>query len=411
MLNFIRYLQGYVCIKICGYSPERFMNLCRNNGIVLWDITPNNHEYIMKMSIKDFKRIKPFIKKTRVKTVIIKKLGLPFFMYKNRKRKTFFWCIPICFLFLYFMTGFIWAFQFNGNKQVTDDMLYSFLEENGVEIGTRINSIKIEELERKIREEYNNVTWTSIKIKGTEFIVDINENDLSWNDKKKNSSNESDISSIADGKIISIITRSGIPKVKRGDEVKKGDILVEGSIPIFDNDGNIISYEYCNADADVYLKYKYPVNMKVSRYYQYKNYTGREKQKKYFRIGAKYLSFYALKIKYPKYDILEEEKQLLLFKDIYLPLFWGKKVYREYVMIDALYSEDAAKSLLNVKLNQEIQDLTEKGVQIIENNVKISDNSEDFFLTGFMVVVERNDLKTAVVKKQIEKMETQTLNE
>ena len=157
--------------------------------------------------------------------------------------------------------------------------------------------------------------------------------------------------------------------------------------------------------------YQYPVNKKVSRYYQYKNYTGREKQKKYFRLGAKYLSFYALKIKYPKYDILEEEKQLLLFKDIYLPVFWGKKVYREYVMIDALYSEDAAKSLLNEKLNQEIQDLTEKGVQIIENNVKISDNSEDFFLTGFMVVVERNDLKTAVVKKQIEKMETQTLNE
>lgn len=56
MLNFIRYLQGYVCIKIYGYSPERFMNLCRNNGIVLWDITPNNHEYIMKMCVSDFKK-------------------------------------------------------------------------------------------------------------------------------------------------------------------------------------------------------------------------------------------------------------------------------------------------------------------------------------------------------------------
>ncbi len=411
MLNFIRYIQGYVCIKIFGYSPERFMNLCRNNGIVLWDITPGNHDYIMKMSIKDFKRICPFVRKTRVKAVIINKVGLPFFMFKNRKRKTFFICIPVCILFLYCMTGFVWAFGFNGNVQLTDDMLYSFLEDNGVKIGTRISSINIEDLERKLREEYNYITWTSIKIKGTEFIVDINENDLTQTENVQSSYTESNIASIADGKVISIITRSGIPKVKKGDEVKKGDVLVEGSVPIFDNDGNIISYEYCNADADIFLLHKHIVNKKLSRYYQYKNYTGREKQKKYIRIGDKYLSTQAGGIKYLKYDVLEEERQLLIFKDIYLPIFAGKKTYREYVMIDALYSEDAAKSLLNRTLEEELKDLTEKGVQIIENNVKISGNSEYYLLQGYMMIVDKNDYKIPIESKQIEEMETKALNE
>lgn len=84
-----------------------------------------------------------------------------------------------------------------------------------------------------------------------------------------------------------------------------------------------------------------------------------------------------MKIKYPKYDILEEEKQIIVIQGYLFTCILGKKVYYEYVMIDALYFEDA-KSLLNEKLNQEIHDLTEKGVQIVENNVKIGDNSEDF---------------------------------
>ena len=90
MLHFIRYLKGYVCIKISGYSPERFMNLCRNNGIILWDIIPHGQEYLLKMSVSDFKRIKIFLKKTKVKAAIIQKYGLPFLCIKIKEEKYFF---------------------------------------------------------------------------------------------------------------------------------------------------------------------------------------------------------------------------------------------------------------------------------------------------------------------------------
>ena len=40
MLAFLRFLKGYLKLHISGYSPERFMNLCRLNGIILWDIIP-----------------------------------------------------------------------------------------------------------------------------------------------------------------------------------------------------------------------------------------------------------------------------------------------------------------------------------------------------------------------------------
>ena len=345
MLHFIRYLKGYVCIKISGYSPERFMNLCRNNGIILWDIIPHGQEYLLKMSVSDFKRIKIFLKKTKVKAAIIQKYGLPFFMYKNKRRKVFFSGIPICLLILYILTNFIWAFEFNGNNQVTDDMMIHFLRENDVKIGSYIQTIPIEELEKKIRAEYSCITWTSLKIKGTVLVVEINENDLNeTGDEVRINKDESNIVAMEDGTIVSIITRKGIPKVKKNDIVKKGDVLIEGQIPIYDNDNNIIAYEYCDSDADIYLKYNYPIRKVISRYYQYKNYTGRKKEKRYLKIGSRYFTFNFHSINYPKYDVIQEEKQLALLRDIYLPVYTGKRVYNEYILIDALYSEEKAEN-------------------------------------------------------------------
>lgn len=406
MLHLIRYIKGYVCIRISGYSPQRFMNLCRNNGILLWDIKPDKQDYILKMSILDFKTIKSFSRKTKVKAVIIKKYGLPFFMYKNKKRKVFMGGIPICLFLLYLLTKFIWAFDFRGNNQITDDMLIHFLEKNDVKIGTYIPNIPIEELEAKIREEYSCVTWTSLKMNGTELVIEISENDImEQNILKEDKGKGKHIVAMEDGVIVSIITRKGVPQTKEYAEVKKGDILVEGCIQIFDNDNNIIAYDYCEADADIYLQYQYPVKKSISRYYQYKNYTGREKEKKYLKLGNQYLSFYMRSIPYLKYDVAQEETQWKLLKDIYLPVYAGKRIYKEYILIDALYSEEKAKNLLEESLNREIKELNEKGVQIIENNVKIDKNNDSMNMIGNLVVVSMNNKKITANEIKIENTE------
>ena len=391
MLHLIRYLKGYVCIVLSGYAPERFMNLCRSNGLILWDIRPNKNEYLIKMSIEDYKRIKAFLKKTKVRAAIIKKCGLPFFMSRNRKRKIFFFGIPICLLILYILTQFIWSFEIRGNKQVTDEMLEHFLSRHNIQIGCNSKHIPIEKLETELREEFDCITWTSIKIEGTQLVIDIKENDLTpTKEKEYSEGNKTCIIAKQDGIIISIVTRRGIPKVKKGDEVKRGDILVEGAIPILDNDGNIIQYEYCDSDADVFLKYRYPVLKSISRYYQYKNYSGRSRMKKYIRIGSKSLSWQLKKIPYLKYDMIQEEKQISLLKGMKLPIYLGRKIYQEYTITDALYSEDKAKEILEKSFMKEIEELKEKGVQIIENNVKIEKNSNNIQLSGYMDVIERN---------------------
>ena len=88
--NGMRYLRGYVKIQIQGYSPERFLNLCSYHHILIWGLAYEDHCYELCMSVRDFKRIRPFAKKTHTKVRVKEKYGFPFSLYNNRKRKLFF---------------------------------------------------------------------------------------------------------------------------------------------------------------------------------------------------------------------------------------------------------------------------------------------------------------------------------
>ena len=82
------YLLGYITIEVEGYYIERFMNICNNQKIFLWN-TKRPKTAIMKVniSIQDFKKIKPIAKKTKCKIKIDNKKGMPFFFhryYRNR---------------------------------------------------------------------------------------------------------------------------------------------------------------------------------------------------------------------------------------------------------------------------------------------------------------------------------------
>ena len=38
MTEWIKRLQGYVKIRVWGFAPQRFINLCSNKGVIQWNI-------------------------------------------------------------------------------------------------------------------------------------------------------------------------------------------------------------------------------------------------------------------------------------------------------------------------------------------------------------------------------------
>ena len=80
-----------------------------------------------------------------------------------------------------------------------------------------------------MREDFDEITWVAAAVKGNHLYISIKEND-SFEGGIKSTEIPENIIASDDGTIESIITRSGTPLVKKGDNVEKGQVLVSGVV-------------------------------------------------------------------------------------------------------------------------------------------------------------------------------------
>lgn len=387
MIKFLKYIRGYLRIRIWGFSPERFMNLCSNKGILLWDIVRDGDVYTMNISLKGFWELRPILRKTGTRAVILERYGLPFFLPELLKRKVFILGLFLALAFWILSSFYIWDIELNGNYQITEDVFESFLKENAVRVGMRIDSLDIEELEKQIRRTFPQITWASAKLSGTKLLIDIKENDAPILVEKPAVTPGTDLITEYDGTVVAMIVRKGVPQVAIGDVVEKGTILVEGKVPVYNEDQTIREYQYVDADADILLEHQIQFTESLPFDYIKKEYTGREKKSHYLKLGEK---TYKLPENPPflVYDSLIKESRPLAFKKLSIPIFWGEVINREYQDVEYRHSLEEAKMLLNQKLMDFLTDLEEKGVQIIEKDVRIDTNNDSWVISGDFLVQE-----------------------
>lgn len=397
MLQFVRFIKGYLVIRVTGSAPERFINLCSNHQILLWDMEIQADCYRMKIGYRDFYRIRGFTRKTGTRVVVTERFGLPFLSGKLWKRRIFMAGVAGSLLFWLLMSTRIWTVDIQGNYYITDDVFMDFLTENEIHHGMKRDELAIEELEKAIRNRFDLVTWTSVKLKGSRLVVQIKENELyeSGNEPAKVTEplqTGKDLVAETDGIITSIVTRSGIPVVKAGSEVKKGEVLVEGAVPILAEDGSIRRYDFCEADADISIQCRKKLVEELPLFYYEKNYSGRSKTRKFAELGTHRFSFGLPVRSYAEYDVLEDRRQLTLFGSFTLPVFYGTEEIREYTAIQKNYTEEQVKEVFAQKIDKILQSLEEKGVQIIEKDVTINKEQKKWKLTVTFSLVEKTGL-------------------
>lgn len=397
MLELLKYMRGYLRIRVSGFSPERFMNLCSNKGILLWDIVREGDIYYMNINLRGFWALRPIVRKTGTRVAVLERYGLPFFLPKLLKRKVFVGGLFAAVAFWIWSSFFIWDIELSGNYQITSDLFYSFLQENQVKVGMKKESLDIEELEKQIRRQFPQITWASAKLTGTKLQIDIKENDAPIIVETKKETGGTDLVSEYAGTIVAMIVRRGVPRVSIGDAVEEGTVLVEGSVPIYNEDTTLREYFYVDADADIVLEHTRSFSARLPFDYIKKEYTGREKRHHYLRVGGKE---WALPEERPflVYDSVIRESRPLVLEKLSIPIFWGSYTHREYQNVEYEYSLDEARTLLNEKLIVFLTSLEEKGVQIIEKDVKINTNDNSWVIEGTFVVQEQVGISTEIVK-------------
>lgn len=390
MLHWVQYIRGYVTIKVWGYSTERLLNLCGNHDILVWDIVNHGDYDTMNISIRGFFALKPLLKKTGTRAAVLKKYGLPFFMSKMQRRKMFVAGLICCMLFWMITAGYIWNIEIEGNYALTDDVLLDYLEEKDVHVAMKKSRLQIEDLEKALREDYDIITWTSVQIKGTTLLIYIKENEMPVYDQDGQEDPEKGVDLVATrpGIVSYIITRSGVPQVALGDAVEKGDILVSGAVPVYNEDTTVRKYQFVQSDADILLQYTESVSVQKDILYEEKKYSGRQKKMFLLGINDKEWNFHLGKVPYKEYDISGEKKQVRLLDRLYLPVFYGSKTVQEYEMVRRKYTEEEMNGIMQEEWRKIISTLEEKGVQITEKNVTIKKNDANWVLNARMQLEE-----------------------
>ncbi len=386
LLKLLRYLFGYLKVEVKGFAPERFMNLIIKNDVVIWSVNATENGYIFFTGRKNLLKMKPLLQKTNVKLTVVENYGFPYLVKKNKRRVFFIAGFLICILFVYIMSMFVWEIKVNGTRQLVAQNILKDIEKEYVKLGTRKKEVDCEGLERQLMKKYDEISWIDCNLNGTTLTVSVEEGTVS--DENKKSLGKNDIVALKDATITKMITREGKPLVKVRDQVKKGDILISGTIYIYNDNNEVLETNYVPADGDIYGESSELYEDKIDAVCY---------EKKYDKNSKKYYTFFVLnycitpfkpKVKSDNADYITQIHKVKLFSDLYLPIGYKKTEIKTYEVVKKTYSKEEAFRILKNNLQKKIQELEGKGVEIIENNVKIEKQENQFLAKGTLKLRE-----------------------
>ncbi len=390
IIRVLQYIRGYLLIRVSGHSAERFLNACSYRGIRLWDLTPSGDAYEMNITVRGFREIKPIVRKTGAKVLIVKRAGLPFFLHRYRRRKLFFVGACVCLMLIGILSRFIWNIDIRGNLTQTDETLLKFLEGQDVRDGMRISEVDCAGIVKDLRREYDDIIWASASIEGTRLVIQVKENQDGFEEPEKEEGAEAkptDIVADRDCVITEIVTRRGIAQVQEGAQVHKGDLLVSGQIPVSNDAGEVVAYQYQEADADILGRAEEAYSDSQSLTYEAKEFLGIEKKEAYIRLGDFRLSLGGIQNQYEHFEQYSEERQLKIFENFYLPVAWGNRNARPYRVSAETYEKEELRRMLSARFFEYCGDLEKKGVEIVENDVKIYTGSKEAEAKGTLTLI------------------------
>ena len=371
LISLLRYIQGYLKIRVTGYSPERFLNLCKNKKIAVWGLESRHNAYDMYIKVAGFRKLKPILRKTQTKVSILERFGLPFFFHRYRKRKLFFIGIFSCLLIIYSMTFFIWNIDLEGNQTITDDVLIEYLESEKIYHGMAKRKVDCEQIVKDIRKNFDEIIWVSASMEGTRLFISVKENADTFVESEEEAV-PSDIIADKTGTVVEIITRNGVPQVTVGSAVAQGDLLVSGTVDVLNDAKEVVSQNYVVADADITLQTVVPYEDNIEKEYVRKVYTNKKRNLAYLKLGKRTLQLGIQKNKFEHADMKTKEKQLQIGENFYLPIYVGTKKIYEYELETLEYTKEELETLLKKNFERYCEELDENNVIILDKNFQIT---------------------------------------
>ena len=359
----LKYILGYVHIRIEGFFVERLMNKAINKKIFFWNVKKDGATIVYtNVGIKDFKELAKLAQKDKCRIEILEKKGFPFILNKYRKRKIFLVFVVVILLTLIVLSNFIWNIQIEGVEKIDKQELMEELRKNGLEVGKIKQKVDKEQIINKIRLDREDVSWIGIDIEGTNAIVKIVEAE-----EKPEIVDKEDYCNIVSNnyaQIVKVSAVNGIPVVEEGDVVTEGQILIAGWL-----EGKYTGTRYVHAEGEVSAKVWYTEKKKIELNQTVEEKTGNEEKKYQIKFNNFSINLYKTLSKFEIYDTIDTSNKIKIFSNFYLPIEIIKKTNYEKVQKQISYGNEEAINVAQEELSRIIEKRIENKDNILQKYV------------------------------------------
>ena len=362
------YLRGSYTVTARAESVCRALNVLMKNNVPFYGVKAEGGGLVGFCLEPDaFRKYVALTAEMTIEDERVTRRGLFAFASGYKMRIGFFIGAVLCAALLAASSFFVWDINVSGQTGLSEKEILKTLEGYGLYIGAYIPNIDTMRLENELVIDTDELSYASINLRGTVAEVVVRER------KEKDVENislPSNLVANCDGQIESIEVRGGMPTVKKGQIVKKGQLLVSGVI-----DSQAVGYRLVRARGEIYARISRSFTAEVPLVREKKSRTGEKKTRVTIRFFAKKINLFSNNdISFEKYDTIEEEKRLCLFDRVELPVFIIKTTYSEYVTETEKISEEQALSIAEKELaGQTEKTLSEAQILAREERTEIND--------------------------------------
>lgn len=234
----LNFFHGYISVKAVGGFGEKFVNLCAKRNIEIRQMRYIGKEMFFITKPKYYRKIKKVGEESGMQIEIFARVGLPFWLKRNRERCLLLIGILSAICFVMLMSTRIWTVKIVGNENVFDGEIMSELESLGVRVGTRKRNIDPIVVQESMLTDFDGrIIWASLNIEGMTARMEIREVK-----KAGEYADEKPCNIVADFdgviKTMKVYAGTAVEEVKSA--VRKGDLLISGIVEYYDGASNFV---------------------------------------------------------------------------------------------------------------------------------------------------------------------------
>ncbi len=384
------YLHGYVIIEVSGFSVERFVNMAAFRGVYIWDICPQGVVIRMKVSKQGCHMLDECAKKTGCHYKMIEERGLPSILKRYQKRKILALGVLFFMIGLYVLSTFIWIVEVQGNERIATEEILDACQKMGLRPGAWKPKVDLEEVTEGLLEGFTDISWASVKIKGTNVQVRLVETIPQPEIVDKQT--PCDIIAQRDSMIVSIATEKGTPLLKGGDVVKKGDILISGEVKLMVGD-EVTGTELVRARGAVVAKTWEVLEEELPLKYIEKQYTGECKKDYSVILKDSVLNIMKPRLDNGLYDSNKLYEKNLAIGDYKLPIALARDEYKEYIEVKKSRTAEEAKNELKEMLTKKANEIPMRDGRIQNIDISYEEEANKVKAKAIITISERIDVE------------------